>query len=507
MTAAASDSVSVDAMLAESGIATLASGATSGQLEVALRALGAQANSSDAVRGAVLRERAVQALKAIGVESPARLVDSAIGAGRESTTRDGPGVGVLFPTSEPWPTPVSGPDILNELEEVIHCFVVLSNEAAAAVALWILHTHALDAAQVSPRLAILSPTKRCGKSTMLKLLGTLVRKPLTTANLTAAALFRGIEAYEPTLLVDEADTFLEAREDLRGVLNAGHDRQSATVLRCAGEELEPRLFRVFAPVAIAAIGRLPDTLMDRSILIEMRRKTGSERVDRFTRVEREGLAGVPRRCVRWVGDNLTALRTARPTAPSEIDDRGADNWEALFAIADRAGGDWPERARAAAKALSGARAEAEDGDDLAVQLLSDVRLVFAEVGDERVTSKALTSALAALEGRPWAEISRGRPISDRLVARLLGRFRVKPKSIRVGDATPKGYLLHDLRDAFARYLATPAATSATTSKSFVNVSNAPPPPRLAVADVESGGMPRENADVADVALASGEGAS
>ncbi len=504
MTAAVSDAVSVDAMLAESGIATLGSGATSGQLEVALRALGAQATSSDAVRGALLRERAVQALKAIGIESPARLVDSAIGAGRESTTRDGAGVGLLFPPVEPWPTPVYGSDVLNELEEVIHCFVVLSNEAAAAVALWILHTHALDAAQISPRLAILSPTKRCGKSTMLKLLGTLVRKPLTTANLTAAALFRGIEAYEPTLLVDEADTFLEAREDLRGVLNAGHDRQSATVLRCAGEELEPRLFRVFAPVAIAAIGRLPDTLMDRSVVIEMRRKTGSERVDRFTRAEREGLAGVPRRCVRWVADNLAALRTARPAALAGIDDRAVDNWEALFAIADRAGDDWPKRARAAAKALSGARAEAEDGDDLAVQLLSDVRLVFAEGGDERVTSKALTSALAALEGRPWSEISRGRPITDRLVARLLGRFRVKPKSIRVGDATPKGYLLDDLRDAFARYLAAPAATSATTSKSFMNGSNASPPQRLDVADGESGETSWEIADVADVALGGNE---
>ena len=121
--------------------------------------------------------------------------------------------------------------------------------------------------------------------------------------------------------------------------------------------------------------------------------------------------------------------------------------------------------------------------------------MFAETGDERVTSKALTSALAALEGWPWSEISRGRPIADRLVARLLGRFRVKPKSIRVGDATPKGYLLDDLADAFARYLAAPAATSATTAKSFVNDSNAPPPQPLDVADAESEETPREIADV------------
>ncbi len=163
--------------------------------EAALRALGGHASSLDGVRVALLRERAIHALKSIGVESPARLVDSAIGASRESAPTGGVGGAVLFPVVEPWATAVYGPDILNELEEVVRCFVVLSTDAAVAVALWILHTHAIDAAQITPRLAILSPTKRCGKSTMLKLLGTLVRRPLAAANLTAAGLFRGIDAW------------------------------------------------------------------------------------------------------------------------------------------------------------------------------------------------------------------------------------------------------------------------------------------------------------------------
>jgi hypothetical protein len=76
---------------------------------------------------------------------------------------------------------------------------------------------------------------------------------------------------------------------------------------------------------------------------------------------------------------------------------------------------------------------------------------------------------------------------------------VKPKSIRIGDATPKGYLRDDLADAFARYLAAPAATSATTSESLVNASNAPPPHALDVADAEPDKRPWEYADVADVA--------
>jgi putative DNA primase/helicase len=506
MTATTVAPESVEAILAAAGINTLRADSSAGDQEVALRALGGRAASLDAIRAALLRERAIQALKTGGLESPARLVDSAIGAARQDGGVAGAGSPVLFAAIEPWPSIVIGADLLNEIECVVRRYVVLPAEAAVVVALWVLHTHAIEAAQITPRLAIVSPTKRCGKSTMLKLLGALVRRPLAAANLTAAGLFRGIEAYEPTLLVDEADTFLEGREDLRGVLNAGHDRQSAMVLRCTGEDFEPHFFRVFAAVAIAAIGRLPDTLMDRSIVVEMRRKTGAETVDRFRRAEREGLMNIPRRCARWTTDNMAVLRTARPTIP-DVDDRAADNWESLLAIADAAGADWPERARAAALRLSGMRAEADDGEDLAVQLLADVRAVFAERSEERLTSKAITAALSALEGRPWAEICRGRPITDRLVARLLGRFRVKPKSIRIGDATPKGYLRDDLADVFARYLAVPAATSATSSKSLVNASNAPPPRALDVADAETEETPWDYADVADVALDGDEAAS
>ena len=506
MTTASAIPESVEAILAAAGIKTLRADSSAGDQETALRALGDRAASLDAVRSALLRERAIQALKTGGLESPARLVDSAIGAGRQEGGVAGAGSSVLFAAIEPWASTVIGADLLDEIESVVRRYVVLPAEAAVVTALWILHTHAIEAAQITPRLAIVSPTKRCGKSTMLKLLGALVRRPLAAANLTAAGLFRGIEAYEPTLLVDEADTFLEGREDLRGVLNAGHDRQSAMVLRCTGEDFEPHLFGVFAPVAIAAIGRLPDTLMDRSIVVEMRRKTGDETVERFRRAEREGLTSIPRQCARWTTDNMALLRAARPAIPTDVDDRAADNWESLLAIADTAGADWPERARAAALRLSGARAEADDSEDLAVQLLADVRAAFAERSEERLTSKALTAALSALEGRQWAEICRGRPITDRLVARLLGRFRVKPKSIRIGDATPKGYLRDDLADAFARYLAVPAATSATTSKSLVNASNDPPPRALDVAGAETNETPWDYADVADVALDGDEAA-
>jgi putative DNA primase/helicase len=250
--------------------------------------------------------------------------------------------------------------VLDALAAAVARHVSLPPAAATAVALWILHTHAIESARISPRLAILSPLKRCGKSTLLKLIAALVRSALPTANITSAALFRVVEAHAPTLLVDEADTFLRDREELRGVLNAGHDRETP-VIRCVGDDFEARRFAVFAPVAIAAIGRLPDTIADRSIIVSMRRKTPGEAVERCRRRERAALGDLRRKCERWASDHAAALRDAAPRVPDELDDRAADNWEPLLAIADAAGPRWSERVRAAALLLSGTTSESDDG--------------------------------------------------------------------------------------------------------------------------------------------------
>jgi putative DNA primase/helicase len=301
-------------------------------------------------------------------------------------------------------------------------------------------------------------SSRGGKTTVLKLLGALACQPLAAVTLTPAVLYRVVEAYAPTILVDEADTFLAENDELRGVLNAGHDRHSAVVPRCVGDEFEPRVFHVFGAVAIAAIGKLPDTLMDRSIVIEMKRKAPGEKVRKLRRRQREALAALPRRCARWVADNLKSLSDSEPEVPDDLDDRAADNWEPLLAIADQAGGPWPLRARATAIHFSGERGDAVETGDTGVQLLADVRAVFADTGIDKSTTKALLAALAELEGRPWAEWNRGRGLTARQLGALLRRFGIKPGTIRVGNATPKGYLLADLSDAFGRYLPDPRIT-------------------------------------------------
>ena len=326
--------------------------------------------------------------------------------------------------------------------------VVLPVESAVSIALWILHTHAIDAAQITPRLAVISPEKRCGKSTLLKLLGALVRRPLPATNITASVLFRTLEKHRPTLLVDEVDTFLRDRDDVRGVLNAGHDRQNAGVPRCVGDEHEPRVFNTWGAVAFAGIGKQHDTLMDRSVVVSMKRRSPGEKVEAFRRRQREALHDLHRKIAQWARDEVERLRNAEPQAATGLDDRAVDNWEPLLAIADAAGGGWPGRARAAAQSLSlserGSQADAH-GE----LLLSDVRAVFDEKGALSLPTKSLLDALLVLEERPWAEANRGRALTPRQLGVRLRRFGIGSRTVREGAETARSYVLADFNDAFA----------------------------------------------------------
>jgi putative DNA primase/helicase len=261
---------------------------------------------------------------------------------------------------------------------------VLPRLAEVAAALWTVHAHAFAAAAAWPLLALTPPEKRCGKTTTLAVLARLVPRPLLAANITAASLFRVVEKYSPTLLVDEADSFLRDNEELRGILNSGHTRDAAYVVRTVGDEHEPRRFSTWAPKAVAIIGRLPDTLADRSIVIPMRRRARGQPVERLRLDRPGGFAELGRRAARWAADHLAALRAADPEVPGELGDRAADSWRPLLAIADLAGGEWPQQARQAAVALSSGAAE--ERDSVREELLGDIREAFRERAGERIFS-------------------------------------------------------------------------------------------------------------------------
>src|SRR6266567_753175 len=180
------------------------------------------------------------------------------------------GRAVTFPDPEPWPEAVDGADLLKAIADTYTRLVSLPEGAADALALFVTHTYVHDAAYVSPLLALVSPEKGCGKTTALSVTAELVRRPLSASNITAAALFRTVEKLEPTLLVDEADSFLRDNDELRGILNSGHNKAGAHVIRLVGDTFEPRVFSTWCPKAIATIGKLPPTPMDRAIVIPMR---------------------------------------------------------------------------------------------------------------------------------------------------------------------------------------------------------------------------------------------
>lgn len=362
----------------------------------------------------------------------------------------------VFGDPDPWPEPVETGALLDEIAKTLGRYVAMDEASKVAVALWVLVTWTVVDFFILPMLAITSPEKRCGKSTLLILLRRLTRRPMLVANTSPAALFRAIEKYAPTLLLDEADAWAKDNEELRGILNAGHTRDTAHVLRADGDQFEPRLFNTFCPKAIAGIGKLADTIEDRSIAVRMRRKSAYESVEQL-RQDRLELTATTMRAMRWQADVSGRLRAMDPDVPKCLNDRAADNWRPLLAIADIAGGKWPEIVRTAAVELS-ASVDAEDSSG--VTLLGDIRELFTEEGD-RISSSEMVTLLSKLDDRPWAEWRHGKPITTVQLARVLRPFGIRSRNVRINGIPVKGYLQVDFHDAFGRYLSSTVSGSAT----------------------------------------------
>lgn len=347
---------------------------------------------------------------------------------------------------------LDGEHVLNELREALTRYVVFANvHAAAAVTLWVATTHAVPAFEFAPRLALTSPEKRCAKSRTLDVVAGTCHRPLVSVNATVAAIYRSLDnEHPPTLIIDEADAIFgtkraaENNEDLRALLNAGHQR-GRPALRCVGPQQTPTEFNTFAMAAIAGIGSLPDTITDRAVNVTMRRRKQGEKVAQF-RSRRDGpvLARVRDRLATWAAEHLDELRNAEPSMP--VDDRAADTWEPLIAVADAAGGHWPDTARAACVALVTDAATADEERQLSTKLLTDIRDLFAEKHVPFIPSIELIRELRAIEESPWAD----EDLSPRKLAQWLKEFGVQ--SSRNAAGSVRGYRLADLTDVFTRYL-------------------------------------------------------
>ncbi|MBI2187322.1 MAG: DUF3631 domain-containing protein [Acidobacteria bacterium] len=351
--------------------------------------------------------------------------------------------------------------LLTHLVTWIRCYVVVTDHQAVAIVLWAAHTHVIDAFDCTPYLQVTSATKRAGKTRLLEVLEPIVARPWFTGRTSAAALVRKVDAECPTLLLDESDAAFggekEYAEALRGLLNTGYRRSGkSTVCIGQGANIQARDFRTFSPKTIAGIGELPGTIADRAITIQLRRRTTDEPCDRWR--ERDGhqqAAPLRDQLVSWAERAIEVLRDARPALPTSLDDRKADVWEPLFAIADLAGGSWSTRARSAAIALAGS---VED-TDITVELLKDVAAILEEYPPNKdiIASGVLIEKLAELEDRPWATWRKNdKPITARGLARLLDPLDIHVGQYKVEGKNVRGYRRDAFHDAMTRYLSSQA---------------------------------------------------
>ncbi|MFE4917033.1 DUF3631 domain-containing protein [Streptomyces sp. NPDC056652] len=360
-------------------------------------------------------------------------------------------------------------------------YVVLpSDEALTAVTLWVAASHIQPALQHAPRLAVVGPTKGCGKSRVLDVLHETVSRPMMTVNTSPAVVFRIIGKNPPTLLVDEADTIFGPKagdkEDLRGLLNAGHQR-NRPAWRISGPEHKPTAFPTFAVAALAGIGDLPDTIMDRAIVIRMQKRKPGERISPFrSRYSVPELHALRDRLAAWLVPLRGTVAGSVPEMP--VEDRAADTWEPLVIVADLAGGPWPARARAACLAMTRNEVVQDEQTTLKTRLLRDIRRVFDQEGSKEACA-ARTSLLPVLiqdAEAPWAEY-RTKGLNAYHLANLLRDFGISPANYRFENGRQaKANARNQFVDAWARYCPAPAPSAPTAEVPARPTQGRPPAP-------------------------------
>ncbi|MGE6482088.1 DUF3631 domain-containing protein [Psychrobacter namhaensis] len=357
--------------------------------------------------------------------------------------------------TEPYAEPVTDITLVaDQISQILDDHIACTDAVKVAATLWILMTWVILASHILPIAWINAPEKRCGKSTLLTLMSRMSKRSLSTSNITGSALFRSIEQYKPTLFIDEIDTFINDNEGIRGVLNAGHSRDNPYIIRCVGDDNEPVPFNVFGAKAISGIGRIPSTLIDRSIPLTLRRKMKSETKKRVRDLPEDVTNIIKSKLARWSDDNLQAVKDAKTVLPVTINDRAQDNWEILLKIASILGDDWLEQAYKACIEISGSDSEEPSSNE---QLLSDIRTVFILTKANRLLSRDLLTELRRDPEMSWSTLNHGKPITLRQIAKRLSEFKISSKDIRAHDlhgneVRGKGYDITDFEDAFSRYL-------------------------------------------------------
>jgi hypothetical protein len=333
---------------------------------------------------------------------------------------------------------------LRELTDAFERHLSLPAAAAETLALWVIFAHTLGYAEIAVRLVILSPVPACGKSVLLEILALLVPDPLPTSNISAPAIYRSLQKATPTLLIDEADTFMDGQDPLTGILNSGHRRAMAYVSRCVRvkDTFVVEKFPTFCAMAVARIGTIPPALESRSIVIHMQRAAPGEKLVRVTEQHRETLRKLKDRISKWAaGGGSAKLKDADPGMPEYLSNREADNWRHLVAIADIASDEWGCIARLAPRKLA-KRPEPSKGEGA----LNEIKqLCEANSAQTRYPAADLCQML---NSRMTEEDEKWTPST---LARTLRAFRIFPKAMRIDGKVVRGYERSQLEDTWTRY--------------------------------------------------------
>jgi len=367
---------------------------------------------------------------------------------------------IIFDPVVPYPIPVQIAELLTDIETVIKRHVILSDHAAAALAVWVLHTYTFEMRDTVAYVAIESPEKRCGKTTLLSVLAAMTCKPLIASNITVGALFRSVHTCMPTLFIDEADTFMAGNSTMRGIINSGNTRRTAYVLRLSrssssSNSAQPstlnsqptdtglKKYSCWCPKVIAMIGQVPDTIADRSIVVKMARKLTTETCLPLSELD---TAEIKAKCARFALDSSRAIAQSPKNRIEGLNDRAADTFDPLYVIAQLAGDKWQEKLHSAALALS----STADSRNSGMGLIMDILSLFGETGSEKMFSRDIVALLR--ENGATSHTLSDSSINEYLISKALRHYHIRPSNIRIGREVHRGYHASDFRDAITRYV-------------------------------------------------------
>lgn len=400
---------------------------------------------------------------------------------------------IIFDAVAPHPEPVAIGELLSEIEGVIKRHVVLSEAAATTLAVWVLHTYVYELRDTVAYVAIESPEKRCGKTTLLSVLAAMANKPLIASNVTVGALFRAIHTCRPTLFIDEADTFLAGSGTMRGIINSGNTWRTAYVLRLSkskskplagqlsrnhegaettgdgrvnggwttvenGHDHSPSLtvgarlktdtglqkYSCWCPKVIAMIGSVPDTIADRSIVVPMARKLVTETRAPLSELD---ASHIKAKCARFALDERERIAGSGKIRGDGLNDRAADTFDPLYVIARLAGKDWEEKLHAAARAIA-----PQSGSTIGPDLLLDIHTIFVRLREKKIFSRDLIEILRDPDLDMKSAALKDSAIDESRISEILRPYGIRPATVRIGKKVGRGYIHDDFNDALARYV-------------------------------------------------------